>query len=403
MKCLILLKPKLIQLDNILPIVFELKATGIELRPRFVAPNKTTFALIQRNPVLCDAIRDVNGTLSHLSSHPVRFLRVLPNLFVLRSFLFHKVISVETSVDYSPLTTLLSRWNRKVRGGKRVLALLTNQPARQFTANAESHEAIRRKRVVKRVRDYDHVIVSHSKSEIEAAGQVCLDPSCHVTRVGYTRGLPAWQRYVNESASRHLESLEGNDYFLFLVPGLGLGIPGETCAPSAVVFEECLSVLRDYNDRLVTVFRPHPVTDMRKMKEILDRTQYRNYMVSYIHPAILIRNARFVMTNGPSTLLSDAYFMSKPTLEYTDYDPRFLEASGGRSLAFDHSDSFINRDPEKLRRVFEGHLEGNGRVQRDPEKLRREFPRLKPEEIRKELWFFRDRPSQGASASSSLD
>lgn len=386
MKWFVLLKPKLIQLDNILPLIFELKEAGLNMKLRFVAPNRETYALIRKNPVLYDAIGSLGGTLSRLSSNSNRILRLLTNLVVLKAYLFHKVISVETAVDYSPLTTLLARFNRRVWKGSRILTQLTNQPARQLKAVSESISAIVTRKAGRQVRGYDFVFLSHSPETHEEANRIVFDPGCSILQVGYTRGLKRWQEYLREYPAS-LSKDDSGEYIFFLVPGLGVGVPGEDSAPSEEIFEESLSVLKAFNGEIRTIFRPHPVTDLQKMEKILVRSAYGNYQVSFLHPMVLMGKAKFVMSNGPSTLLSDAYFMGRPTVEYSHYDSRYLGITGGRSLVYDHADFFINRDPARLREVVENLLKGRAEIRREPGVLSRDFPTMGTDEVKEKLGF----------------
>ena len=63
---LVLLKHKLFQLDNHLPLVFALVEEGVVRRPLFVAPDRATYDTIVDNVVLYDGIAAAGGRLAHL-------------------------------------------------------------------------------------------------------------------------------------------------------------------------------------------------------------------------------------------------------------------------------------------------------------------------------------------------
>jgi hypothetical protein len=388
MKSFILLKPKLIQIDSILPLLFQLRAEGIEAKPNFIAPNRKTFDLIQRNPVLYDAIAHLGGTLQCLSNRKNRFLRVAANLPILFPYLLEKVISVETARDFSILTSLLSGFNRWVWKGKRVFCHLSNQPIRQYKAAVDSFVAITEVRTEKMVHGYDVVILSHDKEEFEETNDARIDSRSTVIRVGYTRGLESWRRYLEQRAADYFPEEVKGEYLFFAVPVMSGGVRGEENEPFDVLFEEALSVLREYNDRITTVFRPHPATDLKKMDAIIQRTGYRNYIVTYVHPTLMMSRAKFVMSIGATSLLSDAYFLKKATLEYSHYDHRYLEITGGQSLLFEHADHFINRNPQKLKETVDKLLDPDTPIVRDDEFIRKEFRLVGSEELRRQLGFF---------------
>jgi hypothetical protein len=209
-----------------------------------------------------------------------------------------------------------------------------------------------------------------------------------VIRVGYTRGLESWRRYLEQRAADYFPKEVKGEYLFFAVPVMSGGVRGEENEPFDVLFEEALSVLREYNDRITTVFRPHPATDLKKMDAIIQRKGYRNYIVSYVHPTLMMSRAKFVMSIGATSLLSDAYFLKKPTLEYSHYDHRYLEITGDQSLLFEHADHFINRDPKKLKETVDKLLEPETPIVRDDEFIRKEFRLVGSEELRRQLGFF---------------
>lgn len=134
---MVILKPKLITLDNILPLIFELKATGHGWRRMlFVFPSVVDYRIFQRNRFLVDSVKHVGGTTVYLNKGKLRFI----NLWKLRHYLTGKVISAENTVNVGYLISLLANINRRIWKGKRILCYLPNYPIKQAIAIRKCNE-----------------------------------------------------------------------------------------------------------------------------------------------------------------------------------------------------------------------------------------------------------------------
>ena len=145
------------------------------------------------------------------------------------------------------------------------------------------------------------------------------------------------------------------------------------------MIEESLEVMKKYNNKIKTVFKPHSITDLGKIREILDKVGYSNYVIDYSHPMVLSSNAKFVFGNVFSSIMCMAYYLGKPTVEYAQYDPELLERIGGQSLGGKFCDFFINRNRQKLDEVLHRLINGGIEVKRDPEFMRENYPDTHPQ------------------------
>ena len=173
--------------------------------------------------------------------------------------------------------------------------------------------------------------------------------------VGYVYKLPEWKKYA-----RTLKRIEG-DYFLYILYTLESRRSNFNEPDLIEVMEESLDSLKKHN--IKTVFKPHSITNMGKLKDLLNRVNYKNYLIDYSHPYALCLNARFVFANYFSGVMMLAYYLGKPTVEYSQYDPELLKRLGG-SVGGEFCDFFINRDKKELERVLDKVM-NNGFVTRD--------------------------------------
>jgi hypothetical protein len=132
----------------------------------------------------------------------------------------------------------------------------------------------------------------------------------------------------------------------------------------------------------MTVFKLHSNTDIDKAIEIINLTGYRNYIISYLHPWLMMKNAKFTFSYTPSAITIDAHFLGCPTVEYAHYDSRFYKYNKGQPMYLDSVDFFIHRDPKQLEMVLKKLIYEDIKIQREPHKLRNDFPVLSHDEIR---------------------
>ena len=117
MTCIILLKGKLMHIDNILPLIFVLKKSGIISKSLFVTRDKQTFNTIKNNVALYKAITTISGNLVCMNVHKNRIIRILYNIFVLRRYLYKKVLSIEVT---DALASKMAAFNKKIWKGVRL-------------------------------------------------------------------------------------------------------------------------------------------------------------------------------------------------------------------------------------------------------------------------------------------
>lgn len=389
-----MLRAKLNHLDNVLPLVFELKKAGIISNPLFIVSNIETFELIKRNTVLYDGIHFIDGKLAYINRFNNRYIRWFHNLFVLRELLYQGVMAIEILSNYSKLTSFMLAFNRKVLGGKRILAKLRWGPYEEEKIVRETYRIVRGKSndpvndpvEEEIIKGYDCVLLSHTQEQYEESNKLRLNADCKIFQVGYTRGLGEWEAFLKKREIQYFSKQIKPPYFFFVLGALD-SLGPYVCPPVEEVLRECLQILKDYNDDILTVFKPHPTTNIGKFQNILRSMSYKNYTITNIHWSYLARNAKFTFTNHHSTLLSNAYFCGSPVVEYVQYDPRILKYTKGKSMAGDLVDYFIPRDKVQLREALDELIYNDFSVKRDSFRLKNDFPVLSLQDIKEKFSF----------------
>ena len=388
MTCIVILRGKLLHIDNILPLIFVLKKAGIISKPLFVVQDKTSFNTIKKNIVLCKAIKAIGGKIVCINIHNNRIIRIIYNTFILKRYLCQKVLSIEVANAH---VSKMAAFNKKIWKGVRLINLINVIPSivgKRFY--------LRQKLVVKWkkgktrvINNYDYALLSYTKEQLEdmTGIQIQLNQRTKVIQVGYTRGLKEWQEYLSLNSGHLFPEEIKMPYFFYPLGTLGKAVVEEDNPIGEVRFRECLKVLKAYNNDLMTVFKPSAVTEMDGVYKILEEIGYKNYIVSYAHPHQICKNARFTIATHNTTVLLDAYILGCPTIEYMCYDSRIYNALGGESLLDGFVDYAIDRDQVALKTVLDKIIYSDVQVQRNDDKVKKHYPVLSTDKI-KELFEF---------------
>jgi len=384
MRFIVLLKHKIIQLDNIIPLLMELKKCSLLYGPLFVAPDVYTYEVIKKNVVLFDAIKSMGGELRYVNRFKNRLIRLIHNLFILKDYLYKKVVTFQTFDNLSHVQSFLLFFNKRTLKGKRFYVSFSNLPYKSACIANRKNSTIQCNLDVRTMKfeGFDALLFSFTKEQVEKANRILIASNDRFLRIGYTRGMAEWQKFLANSRYSPLSTEEKTPYIFFVLSLLEHAVIGEDNPPRKVLLEECLLVLKEFCKDIHTVFKPSAVTEMDTFTRLINEVGYKNYTISYDHPICLAKNAKLTMAYTPTGVLYDAYFIGCPTVEYAHYDSRVIEMTGGKSLTGDIVDYFVCRDMNKLRAVLKKLIYNYVKVERNGAKLREYFPVLTNQEIK---------------------
>tara|TARA_B100000315_G_scaffold249781_1_gene281534 strand:- start:99 stop:1280 length:1182 start_codon:yes stop_codon:yes gene_type:complete len=372
-------------MDDVLPLIFELKKAGIVSRIVFIARNRKTYEFIKKNSVLYDAMYFVGGRFTFINKYNNRYFNCLYNIFVLRRYLYKKIITIETyDATKDQIISLLLAFNHKIFHGKRIKSLIINALYRLVKSVPVYRRAVSGDYEVKEIiiKGYDGILLASTIEEWNEAYNEKLITDVKLIQVGYTRGLKEWQHYLHGVTDRYMPEVVSTTYIFIPLTYLTNWLTGEDNMSPATLLKESLSVLKEFNNDVLTVFKPNHNTDMDKFQEILKTTDYKNYIISYIHPLLLIKGAKFTFTYTPTSIVIDAYYNGCTTVEYAHYDSRFYKLNDGQSVYHSCVDFFIHRDVVKLKRVLSELIYNDIPVLRDQNRINEDFPILTQKEIK---------------------
>ncbi len=391
MKTVVFVKT-ILTLDDIVPLLYQLRTQSLVEPPLVIAWDAQSLKYLNKNVVLMKAIHEMGGEICGINVFRNRWLSQIHNLWVLRKLLISRHLIVETYPVGNKITRLLTWLNRGLLGGVRIRSILMNRPRRFARNTIAYYEAVREEssRRDSHILGFDYLLLSHPCEIHEEIHGIKIITDAKILNVGYTKGMPAWRKYLDQAALNYLKEGLNVPYFFFPLSAVGLGfISGENSISMAEKLRESLLVLKEYNAKILTVFKPHFKTDMDEFYRILNEVGYRNYTVSYLHPDILCRGAKFTFSYHSTSVFIDSYFIGCPTVEYAHYDTRFLELNKQRPRYLDAIDYFSHRDPVKLHKILNSVLSEQATIVRDHQKLSDDFFTLYPAEIEQVFSFLR--------------
>ena len=174
--------------------------------------------------------------------------------------------------------------------------------------------------------------------------------------VGNPRMLPTWQQYLESVAYRYLSEKLTEPYFFFVLGPIETPNPFNNNEWDDFAILNGLRIMKEYNDKIFTVFKPHPLTNMAQFQKMLEDIEYKNYIILNIHPFIISKKAKFALSLFSSTVLVDVHDVGCPTIDFVHYDGRGMDVIGQNSLLNNYVDYYIDGDEEELKATVDGLL-----------------------------------------------
>jgi len=371
-------------LDDILPLIFELKKANLISSVVFITTKEKWFYYIKQNVVLHDGIKSLGGKLTYLSKYKNRYLNILYNIFLLRKLFYSKVLTIIGTNGIQEGSMLISKtllFNQKYWNGKMVLSKIRNWPndfgyleyKRSLRGRKESKDEI--------TKGYDAILYTKYPDEYWQELHAKLITDAKIIQVGNSRVMKEWTSFINSNIKKYISREVTTPYFFFPLSVTGVWMSGERCPTGREKLVKCLKVFKEYNNEILTVFKPHHKTDVNEFNEILETVNYTNYVISYLHPVMLIKNAKFTFVCSPSSLVWEACYNGCTTVEYADYDERADQALKGETLHTGCVDYFINRDVDKLEKIAEMLISNNEEAKRIHKRHEEKIPMPNVQEI----------------------
>lgn len=376
----VLAKEKLISIDSILPLLMEMKSRHPDCRFLIVFPSQANKSLMTSNVHIWECLQSLDPTISVKPAGAIRLM--LWSIGILFSLALRRNIILKFTDGFF--------MHRQFMGMLRICSNVTEVKAQILPGSIIFNKSIYKQAQLDADRcgrkqaafdffsgEFDRILSSLDQNVLKECYKIEVDNS-RLLKVGHLRSLPAWRKYVAEAARKHQIVGKGG-HVLYILTTMGKLVNSFHEPEIGELLRETLSVLKNYNGNFHTIFRPHAITDIGKLKQILAETGYSNFSIDHGHPMVLASNAIFAIGNFFSAALFDAYFMNVPIVEYSSYDRAFLESVGGASIAGPCCDFFLDRDPRMLDQTVGNLVHGVAETRRDPAVFKECFPDSAPQ------------------------
>lgn len=355
----VFLSNKLITCDVIVPIMLEVRVACGSRRIAFYCFEKRTYDAIRSNVVLNDAIASM-GTLAFMGrSQKGRLSWLIHRIRMAVAFLPLAARAVAGGVVFVHFKAL-SEWPL------RVLFFLNRRRTFLFEPSVAAYSKLADEVVANMFRQRRRKTIKPAAGKI-----VAFDPAWPVLADDRLQGVPrfmlssphrrkAWLDFIDRRIEGYLQAdfaaagvAESEDIVVFILSLIDPEARGADFMKANIrlseLLAETLDILSEEAPDLAIFVKPHVITDMDYLAEVVAARPDARIVVTHLHPCALAMRAKFFVANYYSTTFASAQVLNGITVEYTDYADEILEATGGGSMRPDFVDHFINNDPRAFR------------------------------------------------------
>ena len=339
---IVFVKNKLITVDTILPFLIELKK-DYNYSSEIVIFDKLAYRAINENIVIKDGIKYVGKQVfitKGINSKILRRIYLVKGLFIIFvKSIFGANLFHFGALDQYPLKIIGVLFKKNVYKFPGVAYNFQYPKFSKFHGN--------KPKKFKKVGD--NCVVFNGNFDYCGGVKFTYDIVAPRTR-------KVWIDYIRERSDYYLNEYHSNikvdNGFIVVITGpttLELRKLVDPYNDSPRLFRETIDILTQYSNKIPILIKPHPLTDMSLLKEIISDKD--NVFITYLHPTVLSLHARVFIANLFSNTLADAYSLGVDTIEYTNYNKKLLSITSGKSLEKQFVTHFINNDYNKLESV----------------------------------------------------
>lgn len=344
----VVLNNKLISCDSIIPVCMEVKSQKPKVVFKFYCESGRHKLAVMQNKTLHRAIISIGelkafgelGKATNLNwfKKPIIILQILSLIIssaIKKSFFIHFV-----KLDYFPYSLIKLCHRNKT--------ILFESSAK--TANSLLTKGYGRKPVKYRL-DEPSIV---GFSSLWLASLSAESRQKHI-QIPQSFLMPAWNNFLDAQVEalnieNHWLALKSKDRPIVVIILGTLGALQLMREDGGMVnlLRLTIKAVQSAASESLIVMKPHPVTDMNVLTDIINEFSGANIEVEYFHPGLLAKFADVVICNAYSTSMPDAHSSGATTIEFSDYSSDILKLSKGLSVEPDYIDYFINHDFEKL-------------------------------------------------------
>jgi hypothetical protein len=354
----VFLNSKLVTLDTIIPITFELKKQYAKINIIFVVTEYQTYKQIFKNYFLYNSILKV-GNLKVLDSKSKSFS--LKKIYRIK-LLFYIIIIGLKSIIYNSKIFHFGFFNNypwKILAifGTKNIYIFDNMIHTSLEFNISNIKKRREKTKFSiNTPVGSNLIYYHEDALIVKDKRL---KNIRNTLIPPTHNYDSWSRYINNNYKNYLDkelkknNLNYNKNILSIMLGTFsplVYLDNENSVRNCLY--ETLEVLGELKLKYLIFIKPHVISDPKVYNEIINKFPNLNILITQLHPAVLASVSKVFICNYFSNTMLVGKDFGTTTIEYTQYNKEALKISRSGSMMPQYIDHFINKNPRKLKIIL---------------------------------------------------
>lgn len=322
---IIVIKGKLLPIDNCLPFLVGLKHIQPNCRITLITSAPGYIEMLKKELFLYEMVVKYGIKILAPNAFETIFQRfkrrVLLVAFLLKSAFFQKVFFLDIHL-LGNFGRIISRINKWIHKGKSLGLLFSNmEPKAAAYFNEIGIKELNRKPPLFISGSYDGLLASFKTNKFRNSEAL---KKYKKIEVGYIRGQSQWVNEIENSKIEQEKLKSFNKGFIFWpLSIIKRDEKGTSIFDLSFSISNSLKILKEVRPEIGVVFRYHPTTEKDHFLKLLEETQFHNYHISSAHPLILIKKSEFVFSNIGTTIYSDAWFNRTPVVQYSP-DPNII-------------------------------------------------------------------------------
>ena len=319
-KIIVFLNNKLVSCDTILPVMFELNRLLPNHRMEFICFDQNTSDAIRNNFVLMEGIERL-GHLRKFVRRNAGHAAVLAHRIRVAVFLFRRAMLAIFGRTVFVHFKGLNSWPLKgMYFLNRKRTLFCQPTAAGYTKEERAVSGLIKPRP-------DNVEAPSASALLYFNDDwLFLEPRISNGipryRLPNPYQLEGWCNYIDSRAASDLNKIlmqssagDSTPVIGFLLGWFGeMGFLADSHAVRAL-FEEALDILIEEGNGCLIALKPHAITDMSIVKDVIAKRPDAPIMITHAHPSVLASRAAFVVSNYYSTAMYPMRALGVPTVE----------------------------------------------------------------------------------------
>lgn len=334
-RIVILCENKLISLDMILPLAFELKGEHPTLKIEFLFLRRDHMAKVKENYILWAGMQAVGeirflsyGGLAHSSmfqraANLIRLVREIRNARRQPTLLFYRK-------DFSgwpvALLALAVRVGRGALIGFPSIAYPMSSALLRSLLNQEPS-------TIHHKFQADRQLLFHPLQRREQRRVTCAPMAV----IGTTRWFPRWRTFLDTILREQgLRDLDGKPIDAGEKTNILMFYPGNLPLPDLDSATACrdqmvrtLAAIRRVAPQARVLIKPHVICDLTDLKRELDAFRDLDIRITFAHPLALARYSVVCTVPNGTGLIDDMYITGLPLIDTAKYLPEIRDGEGG--------------------------------------------------------------------------